>query len=162
MDPFGRLDGIGPADVAETRPVLLVLDNCDPVVDGLADEIAGLLAADPTLTVLATSREPLRGYGERRVPAGPPGPAPAVRSGPRASCAQEAPAAWATFCGQVAQASGSAVPRYVRLSRSRCTRSSWLLLSSARIAAACGSSPRRAIAASKAAGSSRFGQRTSK
>lgn len=64
---FGRLDLASAATEAGTDdPVLLVLDNCDLVVDALAAEIAGLLAADPTLTVLATSREPLRVYGERR------------------------------------------------------------------------------------------------
>ncbi|MFL6128492.1 MAG: ATP-binding protein [Mycobacteriales bacterium] len=61
----------GPSSGAEDCPVLLLLDNCDLVVDELADQIAGLLAADPRLTVLATSREPLRVYGERRFTVGP-------------------------------------------------------------------------------------------
>ena len=79
-DPFGRLDLADPADETDVDdPVLLVLDNCDPVVDGLAGEIAGLLAADPTLKVLATSREPLRVYGERRFAVSPlPLPAPGL------------------------------------------------------------------------------------
>jgi predicted ATPase/DNA-binding CsgD family transcriptional regulator len=69
--PFGRLDTALAGRAGAQSPVLLLLDNCDVVVDVLADEIAGLLAADPTLTVLATSREPLRVYGERRFAVAP-------------------------------------------------------------------------------------------
>ncbi|MGW9184413.1 ATP-binding protein [Agromyces sp. NPDC055661] len=41
------------------RPTLLVLDNCEHVVEGAADWTAELLAAVPRLRVLATSRSPL-------------------------------------------------------------------------------------------------------
>ncbi|MFT4297011.1 MAG: BTAD domain-containing putative transcriptional regulator, partial [Micropruina sp.] len=41
------------------RPTLLVMDNCEHLVDGAARWIAELLAAAPELQVLATSRSPL-------------------------------------------------------------------------------------------------------
>ena len=43
----------------------------------------------------------------------------------------------ASFCGQIAQASGTPLPQYVKLMRSRWTRSSWLLSSSARTTGRC-------------------------
>lgn len=57
--------------------VLLVLDNCEHVIDACARLVDHLLAACPDLCVLATSREPLQIAGERqrRVP-----PLPAPRS----------------------------------------------------------------------------------
>jgi len=78
-DQFGPSEPAGPLAAADDGPTLLVVDNCDVVVDALADEIADLLAADPTLTVLATSREPLGVYGESRFAVGPlPVPAPGL------------------------------------------------------------------------------------
>lgn len=60
---------------ADSPPALLVLDNCDPVLDRtperLVGRIAELLIDNPTLTVLATSREALGVYGERRFVVGP-------------------------------------------------------------------------------------------
>jgi len=47
-----------------TRNLLLVVDNCEHVVDGAANLVALLLARCPELTVLATSREPLHVAGE--------------------------------------------------------------------------------------------------
>jgi len=44
--------------------VLLLIDNCEHVVDSLAPPVAGLLSALPRLRILATSREPLRVPGE--------------------------------------------------------------------------------------------------
>ncbi|SFR73386.1 Predicted ATPase [Agromyces sp. CF514] len=41
------------------RPTLLVLDNCEQIVEGVAAWTAELLAAVPSLRVLATSRSPL-------------------------------------------------------------------------------------------------------
>ncbi|MWB98977.1 BTAD domain-containing putative transcriptional regulator, partial [Agromyces seonyuensis] len=41
------------------RPTLLVLDNCEQIVDAAAVRAAELLAAAPALTILATSRSPL-------------------------------------------------------------------------------------------------------
>jgi predicted ATPase/DNA-binding CsgD family transcriptional regulator len=53
-----------------TRPLLLVLDNCEQVLDA-ALQIGDLLAACPQLTVLVTSRAPLRLSGEREFPVPP-------------------------------------------------------------------------------------------
>ncbi|MCD0481059.1 tetratricopeptide repeat protein [Streptacidiphilus sp. ASG 303] len=52
------------------RELLLVLDNCEHLVDACAALVAEVLARCPGVTVLATGREPLRAYGERtwRVP----------------------------------------------------------------------------------------------
>ena len=41
------------------RPTLLVLDNCEQIIEGVATWTAELLAAVPSLRVLATSRSPL-------------------------------------------------------------------------------------------------------
>src|SRR5262249_18290136 len=46
------------------RDTLLLVDNCEQVLDGAATLIAELLAACPMLRVVATSREPLRVPGE--------------------------------------------------------------------------------------------------
>ncbi|MFN0183078.1 MAG: ATP-binding protein, partial [Aquabacterium sp.] len=46
------------------RPALLVLDNCEHLVDGCAELAVQLLRALPALRVLATSREALRIAGE--------------------------------------------------------------------------------------------------
>jgi predicted ATPase/DNA-binding SARP family transcriptional activator len=48
------------------RRALLLLDNCEHVIDQVADLVAVLLATAPGLRVLATSREPLRLRGEAR------------------------------------------------------------------------------------------------
>ncbi|GAA3755503.1 BTAD domain-containing putative transcriptional regulator [Plantactinospora mayteni] len=48
------------------RRMLLVLDNCEHVVEPLAGLVGELLPAAPELRVLATSREPLRLRGEAR------------------------------------------------------------------------------------------------
>jgi predicted ATPase/DNA-binding SARP family transcriptional activator len=70
----------------ERRQVLLLLDNCEHLVDGSAQLADGLLRKCPDLRVLATSREPLGIGGEStwRVPSLPvpdlEGPTPAERS----------------------------------------------------------------------------------
>jgi predicted ATPase/DNA-binding SARP family transcriptional activator/tetratricopeptide (TPR) repeat protein len=46
-------------------PVLVVLDNCEHLVDEAATHVRALLDGCPTVTVLATSREPLAVDGER-------------------------------------------------------------------------------------------------
>ncbi|MFI0464325.1 BTAD domain-containing putative transcriptional regulator [Saccharopolyspora sp. 5N102] len=68
----------GPADAVEAlgealadKHLLLVLDNCEHVVDHAADLAEHLLGAAPNLHVLATSREPLRLPGEDIVPLQP-------------------------------------------------------------------------------------------
>lgn len=58
-DPLRRL-----ADHLATREILLVLDNCEHVIDAAATLTAQLLADCPGLSVLATSREPLGVPGE--------------------------------------------------------------------------------------------------
>src|SRR6185437_8425368 len=46
------------------RTVLLVLDNCEHVIGASAELVDAVLRAAPNVTVLATSREPLRLTGE--------------------------------------------------------------------------------------------------
>jgi len=68
-------------DYLATRQLLLVLDNCEHLLAPAAALAATLLRAAPGLTVLATSREPLRVAGEVvfRVPSlGIPDPAQAL------------------------------------------------------------------------------------
>ncbi|SEG40804.1 Predicted ATPase [Thermomonospora echinospora] len=57
--PVGRL-----AEALAARRLLLVLDNCEHVVEQVADLAEPLLRAVPRLRVLATSREPLGLPGE--------------------------------------------------------------------------------------------------
>jgi predicted ATPase/DNA-binding CsgD family transcriptional regulator len=47
------------------RPAILVIDNCEHIIDAAASFIDELLLALPDLTVLATSRRPLELDGER-------------------------------------------------------------------------------------------------
>nr|PZN40809.1 MAG: AfsR family transcriptional regulator [Actinomycetota bacterium] len=54
------------AAVLRERRTLLVLDNCEHVIEPVAGLVAALLAAAPGLHVLATGREPLRLRGEAR------------------------------------------------------------------------------------------------
>jgi predicted ATPase/DNA-binding SARP family transcriptional activator len=64
------------AERLRERRILLVLDNLEQLLDGVT-AISALLAAAPRLLVLATSREPLRLYGEHRYvvpPLAAPGP----------------------------------------------------------------------------------------
>lgn len=53
------------------RDALLVLDNCEHLIDAAASVARELLMALPRLRVLATSREPLGVEGEAFVPLGP-------------------------------------------------------------------------------------------
>jgi predicted ATPase len=46
------------------RRMLLILDNCEHVVDAVVDLVQGIVAECPTVTVIATSREPLGVAGE--------------------------------------------------------------------------------------------------
>jgi predicted ATPase len=56
------LEGI--ADFLSQRSLLLILDNCEHVLLATAELVDALLRAAPELTVVATSREPLRVAGE--------------------------------------------------------------------------------------------------
>ena len=58
-DPVQQL-----ADYCASRELLLVLDNCEHVIDAAASLTEHLLASCPGLSVLATSREPLGVPGE--------------------------------------------------------------------------------------------------
>ncbi|WP_260428481.1 AfsR/SARP family transcriptional regulator [Micromonospora globispora] len=64
-DPIGRLVG-----ALAQRSSLLVLDNCEHLLDAAAALVDRLLAACPELRVLATSREPLAITGETICPVG--------------------------------------------------------------------------------------------
>jgi predicted ATPase/class 3 adenylate cyclase len=46
------------------RPILLVLDNCEHLADASAEITTAVLGSCPGVTVLATSREPIRAAGE--------------------------------------------------------------------------------------------------
>ncbi|SDE37836.1 AfsR/SARP family transcriptional regulator [Glycomyces harbinensis] len=61
------------------RPALLVLDNCEHVIDAAADLADQLLGRCPNLRILATSREPLAITGETVCQIGPLDPEAAVR-----------------------------------------------------------------------------------
>src|SRR5215468_8024962 len=67
--------GVPPAEVLARvlarQQLLLVLDNCEHVIDAATQLCATLLAACDDLRVLATSREPLRVAGEARYRLGP-------------------------------------------------------------------------------------------
>jgi non-specific serine/threonine protein kinase len=55
----------------QRRDVLLVVDNCEHLLAAVADLVSELLAACPTLQILATSRAPLRIRGEQELPIEP-------------------------------------------------------------------------------------------
>ncbi|MFC8720775.1 ATP-binding protein, partial [Kitasatospora sp. NPDC057198] len=61
--PVGRL-----AEALERRRLLLVLDNCEHLLDAAAELASGLLSRAPHVRVLATSREPLGLTGESLCP----------------------------------------------------------------------------------------------
>jgi predicted ATPase len=78
-----RPEGSGPvgdllADRLRDQQALLVLDNFEQVLPAAA-EVAGLLAACPSLRLLVTSRTALRIRGEQEVPLAPLASADAVR-----------------------------------------------------------------------------------
>ncbi|MFF9076946.1 BTAD domain-containing putative transcriptional regulator [Streptomyces sp. NPDC014872] len=64
--PAGQL-----ADYLRTKQVLLVLDNCEHLIEATAALTETLLLAAPGLRILATSREPLQLAGEARWPVPP-------------------------------------------------------------------------------------------
>ncbi|TYB52730.1 tetratricopeptide repeat protein [Nonomuraea sp. PA05] len=66
-------------EVLRDRRLLLVLDNCEHVLDQVAEVLGPLLPRVPGLRVLATSREPLRLSGETVVAVPPLEPEAAVR-----------------------------------------------------------------------------------
>ncbi|RJQ81194.1 AfsR/SARP family transcriptional regulator [Pseudonocardiaceae bacterium YIM PH 21723] len=68
-DPAGELDVL--AERLDGREILLVVDNCEHLIDAVAHLMSALLARCRGLRVLATSREPLAIDGEVLVPLGP-------------------------------------------------------------------------------------------
>jgi predicted ATPase/class 3 adenylate cyclase len=81
--PFAMSTGVGMAtpdsgDVTEAlvrrlvdREMLILVDNCEHVVDAAAEVIERIASACPRVRMVATSREPLMVRGERVVPIGP-------------------------------------------------------------------------------------------
>jgi len=61
------------ADALIGKRLLLVLDNCEHVIEAAAMMAEALARANPTVNVIATSREPLRAEGERVYPVPPLG-----------------------------------------------------------------------------------------
>ncbi|MGW5673268.1 ATP-binding protein, partial [Micromonospora sp. NPDC003776] len=82
----GLLEGPGPRDLLDqlveafsVAPALLVLDNCEHLVDAAARLVDELLGRCPELRIVATSREPLGIVGEALCPVPPLAlPAPAA------------------------------------------------------------------------------------
>jgi predicted ATPase len=68
-DAAASLDGVA-AHLAQ-RPVLLVLDNCEHVLDRAAELVDRLLVRDGRARILATSREPIGVGGEHVWPLNP-------------------------------------------------------------------------------------------
>ena len=70
-------------DFLSLRHMLLVLDNCEHVLDGIRPLVESLLRGCPRLVVLATSRTRLGAEGEHVRPVAPlPVPQPSARSDP--------------------------------------------------------------------------------
>jgi predicted ATPase/DNA-binding SARP family transcriptional activator len=72
IEPEQRLFG-----VLADKSLLLVLDNCEQIIDGVAELADRLLSRFAGLRILATSREPLGIAGEVRYPVSPLGAAAA-------------------------------------------------------------------------------------
>src|SRR6185437_12109449 len=77
--PLDRL-----ADALASRQLILVLDNCEHLVDAIAWLTARVLADAPGVRILATSREPLGITGETLCPV------PSLQLPPEGASAEEA------------------------------------------------------------------------
>ncbi len=73
-------------DHLRERRALVVLDNCEHVIDGVATLCGGILRDTAGVTVLATSREPVAIPGERVWPM------PSLRQATELPCSSSAPA----------------------------------------------------------------------
>ena len=96
-------------DFLQSRRLLLVLDNCEHLLEGVASVVGALLEACPRLTVLATSREILHLAGERMYPT------PPLRFPDRLAPARPPPLGVLTRCEAVAlfvQRAAAAVPDF--------------------------------------------------
>jgi predicted ATPase/DNA-binding SARP family transcriptional activator len=72
FEPSGRMPAGGDElDVLTGRELLLVVDNCEHLIEAVAHLVAALLSRCAGLRVVATSREPLAIDGEALVPLGP-------------------------------------------------------------------------------------------
>ncbi|MEU2255459.1 BTAD domain-containing putative transcriptional regulator [Nocardia xishanensis] len=68
----GRIDtGRRLRDALSARPMLLILDNCEHLVDAVAEVVADLIGSCDQLTVLTTSRAPLAITAESVYPLAP-------------------------------------------------------------------------------------------
>jgi predicted ATPase len=67
------------ANALNGKELLLLLDNCEHLVDAATVTAEAILRANPTARVIATSREPLRAHGEYIYPV-PPLAVPAVKN----------------------------------------------------------------------------------
>jgi non-specific serine/threonine protein kinase len=67
----GTVSPLSVANALRAKQLMLVLDNCEHVVDAAARMAEALLRANPAARVIATSREPLRVEGEWVYPVPP-------------------------------------------------------------------------------------------
>ncbi|TQM30280.1 AfsR/SARP family transcriptional regulator [Nocardia bhagyanarayanae] len=68
----GRIDTGRPLrDALSARPMLLILDNCEHLIDAVAEVVADLIGSCDQLTVLTTSRAPLAISAESVYPLAP-------------------------------------------------------------------------------------------
>ena len=67
----GAASPLSVANALHSKQLILVLDNCEHVVDAAARMADSLLRANAVASVIATSREPLRVEGERIYPVPP-------------------------------------------------------------------------------------------
>ncbi len=72
------------------REALLLLDNCEQIIESVAHFVAALLRSSPHVRILATSRIPLEIRGEQRLPIEPL-PLPDKRAGGDVGALQEIP-----------------------------------------------------------------------
>jgi predicted ATPase/DNA-binding SARP family transcriptional activator len=70
-EPLGSRVTDGLVDFLRSRRTLLVIDNCEHVLDAVAHLVDALARSCPKVTVLATSREPLGVDGEHVLPVRP-------------------------------------------------------------------------------------------
>src|SRR5882757_2574873 len=67
----GTATPLSVATALRSKRLMLVLDNCEHVVDAAARMVESLLRANPAACVIATSREPIRAEGEWVYPVPP-------------------------------------------------------------------------------------------
>jgi predicted ATPase len=96
--------GEGLAGFLRPKRLLVVMDNCEHVLNAVAEMVAGWLGGCPGVVVLATSREPLGVAGERVIHLGP-------LASPRGSSLAEVSASPAAglLCARAAEAGASLV-----------------------------------------------------